>query len=96
MAHRVRTNRTNNNNQQKALAELQAHNFQLKGRVRFLKVAWRKTTLKDGKLYGPHLIDMGTSEEANTTVSEGLVHDHEPGNFRFFHSEYIMTQCYKC
>jgi hypothetical protein len=46
--------------------------------VKFLKVAWRKTTLKNGKLSGPLLIDVGTPEEANTLVLEGLLHNHEP------------------
>ncbi len=62
IAHRVRTNRIDMKNQQKALEELQAQNPQLKTRVKFLKVAWRKTTLKDGKLYGPLLIDVRTPE----------------------------------
>jgi hypothetical protein len=48
--------------------------------VKFLKVAWRKTTLKDGKLNRPLLIDVATPEEANTWVLGGLIHDHEPEN----------------
>ncbi len=35
-------------------------------------------TLKDGKLSRPLLIDVGTPEEANTLVSVGLFHYHEP------------------
>jgi hypothetical protein len=52
--------------------------------------------LKDGKLSGPLLIKVGTPEEANTLVSDGLFHDHEPKNCKLFHSECNMTQCYKC
>jgi hypothetical protein len=96
MAHGVRTNRIDVKNQQKALAELQAQNPQLKSKVKFLKVAWRKLTLRDGKLSELLLIDVGTPEEANTLVLEGLIHDHEPKNYEIFHSECIMTQCYKC
>jgi hypothetical protein len=46
--------------------------------VKFLKVAWRKMTLNDGKLSGPLLIDMGTPEEANTLVLEGLIPTTSP------------------
>jgi hypothetical protein len=55
-----------------------------------------KRTLKDGKLYGPLLIDVGTPEEADTLVSEGLVHDHKPKYCEISHSECYITQCYKC
>jgi hypothetical protein len=96
MAHRVRTNRIDIKNQQKALAELQAQYPHLKSKVKFLKVAWRKATLKNSKFSGPLLIDVGKPEEANTSVLEGLIHDHQPKNCKVFHSECIMTQCYKC
>ncbi len=95
MAHGVRTNRINIKNQQKALAELQAQNPLLKSNVKFLKVAWRKTTLKNGRLSGPLLIIVGTPEEANTLVREGLIQDHEPKTCEIFHSECNITQCYK-
>ncbi len=52
MAHAVRTNRIEAANQEKALAELQAQNLHLKDKVKFLKAAWKKKTLKDGKLHG--------------------------------------------
>ncbi len=55
-----------------------------------------KRTLKDGKLYGPLLINVGTLEETNTLVSEGLVHNLEPKYCEIFYSECNMTQCYKC
>ncbi len=96
MAHSVRTNRIDTKNQQKALAKLQAQNPLLTARVKFLRVAWKKKTLKDGKVYGPLLINVGTPEEANTLVSEGLVHDHEPKTCEIFHIECNMTQCYMC
>jgi hypothetical protein len=96
IAHSVRTNRIDTKNQQKALAELQAQYHQLKGKVKFLRVTWKKKTLKDGRLSGPLLINVGTPEEANTLVSDGLIHDHEPKNCEIFHSECNMTQCYKC
>jgi hypothetical protein len=56
-------------------------------------VAWKKKTLKDGKLHGPLLINVGTPDEANTLVSEGLVHNYEPKNCEIFQTECIMTQC---
>jgi hypothetical protein len=96
IAHGVGTNRIDTKNQQQALAELQAQNLALKDKVKFLRVAWKKKTLKDGKLNGPLLIDVGTPEEANMWVSEGLFHNHEPKNCEIFHSECMMTQCYKC
>jgi hypothetical protein len=80
MLHGVRTNRIDIKNQQKALAELQALNPQLKSKVKLLKVAWRKTTLKDSKLFKPLLIDKGTPDEANTIVLDGLIHDLELKN----------------
>ncbi len=52
--------------------------------------------LKDGKLSGPLLIDMGTIEIANTLVSDCLIHDHEPKFCNLFHSKCNMTQLYKC
>jgi hypothetical protein len=96
MAHAVRTNRIEVANQEKALAELQAQNPLLKGKVKFLRVAWQKRTLKDGKLHGPLLINVGTPEEANTLVTEGLVHDHDLKNCAVFHSDCQMTLCFKC
>jgi hypothetical protein len=39
MAHSVRTNRIDTKNQEKALAELQAQNTQLRGKAKFLRVA---------------------------------------------------------
>jgi hypothetical protein len=41
MAHSIRTNRINTKDLQKALAEQQAQTPQLKGMVKFLKVAWK-------------------------------------------------------
>ncbi len=96
MVHSVRTNRINTKNQDKALAKLQAQNPQLKGKAKFLRVAWMKRPMKDGKLYGLLLINVETLEEANTLVYEGLVHDHEPKYSEIFHNECNMTQCYKC
>jgi hypothetical protein len=64
MVHAMRTNRTESANQEKALAELQAQNLQLKDKVKFLKLTWKLKTLKVGKLHGPLLIDVGTPEEA--------------------------------
>jgi hypothetical protein len=96
MAQSVRTNRIDTKNQQKALAELQAQNPQLKGKVKFLRVAWKKKALKDGKLSGILIIDMGKPEEASTLISDGLFVDHEPKYVELFHSECNMTQCYKC
>jgi hypothetical protein len=78
IAQGVRTNRIETANQEKALADLHSQNPLLKGKVKFLRVAWKKKTLKDGRLKGPLLIDVGTPEEANTLVREGLIHDHEP------------------
>jgi hypothetical protein len=91
MAHSVRRSRIDIKDQQTAIAELQLQNPQLKGRVKFLRVAWKRKTLKDGKLSGPLLIDVGTQEEVNTLVSEGLYHDHEPKNCELFHSECNIT-----
>jgi hypothetical protein len=42
MAHSGRTNRIDTKNQQKALAELQAQNPLLTGKVKFLRMAWKK------------------------------------------------------
>ncbi len=96
MVHTMRTNRIETANQEKALAELQAQNPQLKEKVKFLMMTWKQETLRVGKLHGPLLIDVGTPEEANTLVLEGLLHDHELKNCELFHSECIMTQCFKC
>ncbi len=96
MAQSVKINRIDTKNQEKALAELQAQNPQLKGKAKFLRVAWMKSTLKDGKLYGRLLIDVETPEDAHSLVSEGLVHDHEQKYCKLFHSKCNMPQCYKC
>ncbi len=53
MINAVRTNRIETANQERALAELQAQNSQLKDKVNFLKLTWKKQTLKNGKLHGP-------------------------------------------
>jgi glutathione S-transferase len=91
MAHSVRTNRIETENQEKAIAELQAQNPQLKNKVKFIKVTWMKKTLKKGRLHGQLLIDVGTPEEADTLVHEGLLHNHELKNCELFHSECKMT-----
>jgi hypothetical protein len=96
MVHAVRTNRIETANQEKALAELQAQNPQLKDKVIFLKLTWQQKTLKAGRLHGPLLVDVGTPEEANTLVQEGLLHDYELKNCVLFRGECIMTQCFKC
>jgi hypothetical protein len=96
MVHAVKTNRIETANQEKALAELQAQNSQQKDKVKFMKLTWKQKTLKAGKLHGPLLIDVGSPEEANTLVLEGLLHNHELKNCELFHSECIMTQCSKC
>jgi hypothetical protein len=96
MADVVRTNRIEVANEEKVLAELQAQNPLLKGKVKFLRVARQKRTLKDGKLHGPLLINVGTPEEANTLVTEGLVHNPDLKNCKLFHSECQMTLCCKC
>jgi hypothetical protein len=72
---------------------VQAQNPQLKSQVKYLGAAWEIKTLKDGNLSGPLLIDVGTPEEANTLVLDGLSHDHEPKYCELFHSECNMTQC---
>ncbi len=68
IVHSVRTNKVETANQEKAIAELQAQNSQLKDKVKFLKLSWKTKILKSGKLYGPLLIDMGTPDEANILV----------------------------
>ncbi len=80
MVHAVRINRIETANQEKALAEQQAQNLQLKDMVKFLKLTWKQKTLKVGKLHGLLLIDVGTPEEANTHVLESLLYNHELKN----------------
>jgi hypothetical protein len=58
IAHGVRTNRIEITNQERALADLHSLNPLLKGKVKFLRMAWKKKTLKDGRLRGPLLIDV--------------------------------------
>ncbi len=96
MVHTVRTNRIETANQEKALAELQAQHPQLKDKVKILKLTWKQKTLKVGKLHGPLLIDIGTPDEANTLVLEGLLYNHNLENCELFHGECTMTQCFKC
>jgi DNA-binding transcriptional regulator LsrR (DeoR family) len=52
--------------------------------------------LKSGKQYGLLHIDVGTSDQANIMVEEGLLHDYELKQCKIFYSECYMTQCYKC
>ncbi len=68
IAHGIRTNRIKSSNQERALADLHSQNPLLKDKVKFLRVAWKKTTLNKGKPHGPLLIDVGSPEEANTLV----------------------------
>ncbi len=67
-------------NQEKVPAELQARNPQLKDKVKNLKLTWKQKTLKANKQHEPLLIDVGTSEEANTLDLEGLIHENELKN----------------
>jgi hypothetical protein len=48
-------------------------------------VAYEKKTLKKGKLNGGIPIDVRTPVSANTLLSEGLVHNHEPENCQQIH-----------
>jgi hypothetical protein len=96
-AHAIRTGWIKVANQEKVLADLQAQNsLLLKGKVKFLRMARQKMTLKDEKLQGPLLIDMGTPEEAITLVTAGLVHNHDLKNCKLFHSECQMTLYFIC
>jgi hypothetical protein len=70
IARSLRTNRVDTENKQRAPAELQAQNPQLKGKVKFLRVVWKKKTLKDSKLSRPFLIKVIASEDANMLISE--------------------------
>jgi hypothetical protein len=96
MVHAVRNNVIKTGNKAKALAELQAQNLQLKGKVRLLKLTWQQKVWKARKLHGLLLVDVGTPKEASILVQEGLLHNHELKNCELFHSECIMTQCFKC
>jgi hypothetical protein len=48
MVQAVRTYRIATANQEKAIAELQAQNLQLKDKVKFLKLTWKHKMLKGG------------------------------------------------
>jgi hypothetical protein len=96
IAHGVRTNIIETTNQERAPADLHSQNPLLNGKVMFLRVAWKKKTLKDRRPRGLLLIDVGMPEEANTLVSKGLIHDHEPKNCKLFHSECLKTLCFRC
>jgi hypothetical protein len=55
-----------------------------------------KKTLKDEHLHRPLLYEVRITEEVNSLVHKGLLHDHELKNCELFYSECKMTQCYKC
>ncbi len=59
-------------------------------------MAWQKRTFKSGKLAEPLLMDVGKLEEANTLVTEGLIHDPNLKYCKLFHHECQMTLCFKC
>jgi ATP-dependent Clp protease adapter protein ClpS len=84
MIHAVRTNRIPTANQEKALAELQVQNPQLKDNVKFHKLTWKQKTLKASKLHVQLLIDVETPEEVITHVLEGLLHNHKLRNCQLF------------
>ncbi len=96
MAHSVRTDRIKVANQEKALTKTQAQNSKLNSKVRFLRVAWQKKKQKDRKLKGLLHLEVGTPEEANTLVTEGLVLDQDLKNCVLFFSECQMTLCFCC
>jgi hypothetical protein len=77
MAHSVTTNNIYTKNWQKAIVELQVQNPQLKGKNKFIRVTWKKKTLKNGRLSGLLLIGVETLEEANTLISDGLAHNQQ-------------------
>ncbi len=87
--HNVSTNRIETANQKKPLA-------QLKDKVKFLNLTWKRQTLKAGKLHEPLSTDVGTPEERDTLVLEGIFYDDELKNCELFYSERIMTLCFKC
>ncbi len=51
IVHAVRINRIETADQEKASAELQAQNPQLKDKVKFLRLTWKQKTLKASKLH---------------------------------------------
>ncbi len=52
--------------------------------VKFLKLAWKKKTLKNKKLHGLLLINMRTLVEKNILVTDSLLYDHELKNCEIF------------
>jgi hypothetical protein len=96
MVHSIRRNRVETANQEKAIAELQTQNPQLKNKLKFLKLAGKTKTMMSRKPYRPLLIDIGTLDKAYIIVEKGLLHDKEPKKCDIFFSECNITQCYKC
>jgi hypothetical protein len=96
LAHAVRTCRVDPAEQAESISDLEAQNPSLKGKVKILHVAWRLRTLKERKLHGPLLLEVGTPSEANIFVQEGLLHDGELKDCELFHGDCNLTQCFRC
>ncbi len=81
--HAMRTSEIETANQEKALAELQAQDPELRDKVKLLKLTWQQKVQRAGKLHGPLLVDVRTRKKAKTLVQEGLLHENELKNCKF-------------
>jgi hypothetical protein len=73
MAHCVQVSRVDPKEQAKSISNLEAQNPLLQPKVKILRVAWRLSTLRQRNTHGPLLIEVGSPEEANIFIEEGLV-----------------------
>jgi hypothetical protein len=77
IAHAIRPNKLMTANKENTLADLEAQNPFLKGRMMLSKVVQRKKAFKDSKLHTPLWVDVRILVGAKTLVLESLLHHHK-------------------
>jgi hypothetical protein len=103
MAHGIVINQIQTQDQSVAIQKIYEQNPGLKERVKIVRVAWSRRTLRKWELRGkisndkgPLILSMASPEQANHLIDNGLIwgyqiHDCEP-----YSSDCQVTQCYRC
>lgn len=96
LVHGVRVAAVNTENQQTAIHLITAENNTLHPTLRITRATWPKTVAQHKKLFASLIVDTASAEQANDTLSKGLVIEGILHDCEIFHSRARMTQCFKC
>lgn len=96
MAHGVRMENINMNDQGAAISGLIAQNRSLHKDIRITKVSWLKSAIEAKKNFSSLIVETTSPSHANAMIKHGLVEDHEVKICTAFHKNIQLGQCFKC